>query len=70
MEYSDNYSKTSGILWQYCRHEPAITSINGDILCFNAANAATNTFKIKGKIAFEAGNDGSKILKSWYHQNI
>ena len=23
-EYSDNYSKTSGILWQYCRDEPAL----------------------------------------------
>ena len=24
IEYSDNYSKTSGILWQYCRDEPAV----------------------------------------------
>ena len=23
IEYNDNYSKTSGILWQYCRDEPA-----------------------------------------------
>ena len=22
IEYSDNYSKTSGSLWQYCREEP------------------------------------------------
>ena len=24
IEYSDNYSKTSRILWQYCRDVPAI----------------------------------------------
>ena len=23
IEYSDNYSKTSGILWQHCRDKPA-----------------------------------------------
>ena len=22
IEYSDNYTKTSGSLWQYCRNEP------------------------------------------------
>ena len=22
IQYSDNYSKTSGSLWQYCRNEP------------------------------------------------
>ena len=25
IEYSDNYSKTSGTLWQYCRDEPVLT---------------------------------------------
>ena len=24
IEYNDNYSKTSEILWQYCRDEPAL----------------------------------------------
>ena len=24
IEYSDDYSKTSGSLWQYCRDEPAL----------------------------------------------
>ena len=28
IEYTDNYSKTSGILWQYCRDEPALVAIN------------------------------------------
>ena len=62
IEYSDNYSKASGILWQYCRNEPAINSTSGDHLYFNAANATTNTFKIKEKITFETGDDGTKIL--------
>ena len=25
IEYSDNYPKTSGTLWQYCRDEPVLT---------------------------------------------
>ena len=25
IEYSDNYSKTSGSLWQYCKEIPAVT---------------------------------------------
>ena len=30
-EYSDNYSKTSGSLWKYCKDIPAINN-NGDII--------------------------------------
>ena len=33
IEYSDNYSKTSGILWQYCRDGPALAT-NADIFSF------------------------------------
>ena len=33
IEYSDNYSKTSGSFWQHCREEPAIAN-NGDITDF------------------------------------
>ena len=38
IEYGDNYSKTSGILWQSCEDEPAINAANGKILDFNASN--------------------------------
>ena len=38
IEYSDNYSKTSGSLWQYCKEIPAINN-NGAIVDFNGANA-------------------------------
>ena len=34
IEYRDNYSKTSGILWQYCKYIPAVNN-NGDIVEFN-----------------------------------
>ena len=48
IEYSDNYSKTSGILWKYCRDEPAVDD-NGAIADFTEANAITDSFKIKEK---------------------
>ena len=38
IEYSDNYSKTSGSLRQYCKGIPAVND-NGDIVDFNGANA-------------------------------
>ena len=34
IEYSDNYSKTSGSLWQYYKEIPAINN-NGAIVDFN-----------------------------------
>ena len=34
IEYSDNYSKTSGSLWQYCKEIPAVNNA-GDIVSFN-----------------------------------
>ena len=46
IEYSDNYSKTSRILWQYCRHAPSLVN-NGNITDFNEGNADTNSFTVK-----------------------
>ena len=46
IEYSDNYSKSSGFLWQYCRDVPAVDA-NDAITAFNAANATTDSFRIK-----------------------
>ena len=39
IEYSDNYSKTSGSLWQYCKDILAVNN-DGNIVDFNEANAA------------------------------
>ena len=59
IEYTYNYSKTSGILWQYCREEPALN--DGAIVDFTAKNATTDSFIIKEKIA---GNNDTKNVKT------
>ena len=48
IEYSDNYSKTSGSLWQYCKEIPAVKD-DGNMVDFNRANA-TDSFNFKTKI--------------------
>ena len=44
IEYSDNYSETSGSLWQYYRDEPFL-DVNGAIADFLADN--NNSASIK-----------------------
>ena len=38
IQYSDNYLKKSGSLWQYCKEIPSIDN-DGDIVNFDGANA-------------------------------
>ena len=61
IEYSDNYSKTYGSLWQYCKEIPAIDD-DGDIADFSGANA-TNSFNFKTKITGQtaANNNNGNI---------
>ena len=47
IEYSDNYSKTSESLWQYCKDIPAVNNV-GNIVDFNGANAV-DSFNLKQK---------------------
>ena len=61
IEYSENYLKTSGSLWQYCRDEPALVA--NTITDFNAANATTDSFKIKEKMTGQTGNSGTKNVE-------
>ena len=61
IEYSDNYSKTSGSLWQYCKDIPAVDN-NGNIAIFNEANA-TDSFNSKAKITGQTDNDGEMMVK-------
>ena len=56
IEYSDNCSKTSGSLWQYCKEIPAINNA-GSIVDFNGANA-TDSFNYKTKITDQTNNNG------------
>ena len=57
IEYSDNYSKTSGSLWQYCKEIPAVND-NGDIVNFDGANT-TDSFNFKTKITGQTAADGN-----------
>ena len=56
IEYSENYSKTSGSLWQCCKEIPAVTN-DGNIVDFNGANA-TDSFNFKTKITGQTDNNG------------
>ena len=56
-EYSNNYSKTSGSLWQYCKDIPAVGN-NEAIVDFNGANA-TDSFNFKTKITGQAAADNN-----------
>ena len=47
IEYSNNYSKTSGSLWQFCKDIPAVDD-NDAIVDFNGANC-TDSFSFKTK---------------------
>ena len=57
IEYSDNYSKTTGILWQYYRDEPSLSD-NGVI-----NNFPGNSSSFKQKITCETGADCTKDVK-------
>ena len=56
IEYSDNYSKTSGSLWQYCKDIPAVNNA-GNIIDFDGANA-TDSFDVKTKVTGQTNDNG------------
>ena len=58
IKYSDNYSKTSGILWQYCRDEPALAD-DGAITDFTGGNVISS-FNLKEKVTGQTEKDGTK----------
>ena len=61
IEYSDNYAKTTGSLWQYCKDIPA-RNANGEIIAFDVNNT-TDSFKFKAKITGQTGNNGTKDVE-------
>ena len=61
IEYSDNYAKTTGSLWQYCKDIPARDN-NDEIIAFDT-NSLTDSFKFKTKITGQTGNDGTKDVE-------
>ena len=61
IEYSDNYSKTSEISWQFCRDVPVVDT-NGAITNFTKANA-TDSLNLKVKLTVQTGNNGTKNME-------
>ena len=63
VEYSDNYSKTSGGLWQYYTDEPFLEA-NSAIADFPADDNSCASFKFKTKKADRTENDGTKNVNT------
>ena len=59
LEYSDNYSKASGSLWQYYRDQPSLN--DNDVINKFPGNRAL--FNFKQKIIGETADDGTKDVK-------
>ena len=59
IEYSNNYSKTSGSLWQYCKKIPAVNNAD-NIVDFNGANA-TASFNFKTKITGQTADNKNGV---------
>ena len=60
IEYSDNYAKTTGSLWQYCKDIPARN--NNQIVNFTANNL-TDSFNVKVKFTGQTEDDGTKDVE-------
>ena len=58
--YGENYSKGSGIFWQYYSDEPAINDADGNLAEFPGNSA---TFKFKQKLTGKTENNGTKKPK-------
>ena len=61
IEYSDNYAKTTGSLWQYCKDIPARN--NDDEIAAFAVNNVTDSFNFKAKITRQTEDDGTKDVE-------
>ena len=61
IEYSNNYLKTSGSLWQYCKDIPAVDN-NNAIINF-AENNLSDSFNFNVKMTSQTGDDGTKNVE-------
>ena len=63
IEYSDNYAKTTGSLWQCCKDIPTRNAnANDEITEFTEGNL-TDSFNFKLKITGRTGNGGTKDVE-------
>ena len=63
IEYSDNYAKTTGSLWQYCKDIPARNNNNNNQIVNFAADNLTDSFNFKAKFTGQTGNNGTKDVE-------
>ena len=61
IEHSDNYSNTSGSLWQYCEDIPAVD--NNNAIANFTDNSLTDSFNFKVKMTGQTGDDGTKNVE-------
>ena len=61
MNTIDNYAKTTGNLWQYCKDIPARNN-NNEIIVFDVSNV-TDSFNFKVKFTGQTGNNGTKNVE-------
>ena len=61
IEYSDTYSKTCGILFQFCRDVHAVDHDNGKIA--DITYATTDSFNLKVKLIGQTGNNDTKDIE-------
>ena len=61
MEWSDNYSETSGILWQYYGVEPTLNTAGGIFDFPDDSNSAL--FRFNQIITDQTGNKGTKYVE-------
>ena len=61
IEYSDNYSKTSGSLSQSCKDIPAVDN-NNTIVNFTENNL-NDSFNLKAKMTGQTGDDGRRNVE-------
>ena len=61
IEYSDNYAKTAGSLWQYFKDIPARNN-NNQIVNFGTSSL-TDSLNFKVKFTGQTGNDGTKDVE-------
>ena len=63
IEYSDNYAKTTGSLWQYCKDIPAQNANANYVIAEFTEGNLTDSFKFKVKITGKTGNGGTKDVE-------
>ena len=62
IEYSDNYSKKSEILFEFCRDVPTVDN-SGAVTDFTESNATSDSLNGKVKLTGQTGNNGTKYVE-------